>query len=441
MVAHHSTGIGLVTRFPATAPATSHFLGGRALRRALPLHFTVACHCIGIGLVTRFPTTAPATSHFIGGLALRRALPLNITVARHGIGIGFVTRFPAMAPATSHFLGGRGHGPPLLPPPHPPHPPPPPPHSCAPRPWHWLGYPIPRHGTRYLTLPRGSRTPACAPTQHRSCAPRHRHRLCHPVPRHGTHYLTLPRRLRAPACSPTQHRGCAPGHRHRLCHPVPRHVTRYLTLPRRSRAWPHATTTSSTSSTSSTSTSRLRATAPASAWLPDSPPRHPLPHISSAVTGLVPRYYHLLHLLHLLHLHLTVARHGTGIGLVTRFPATAPTPSHFLGGRALRRSLPPHLFRGRALRRLLPHTFSAGSRFGVCCFSTSPMAAASAPFKLNDTTTDFNECTRFSLLTSCVLCLSISLVRLLLLADGKDGSPMGVVWRGGAHKTCSVKAH
>jgi len=499
----------------------------------------VACHGTGIGLVTRFPATAPATSHFLVGRALRHALPLNITVARHSIGIGFVTRFPATAPATSHFLGGRGLGPPLLSPPHPRNPPPPPPHGCAPRPWHRLGYPIPRHGTRYLTLPQ------------------------------------------------------------------------------RSRAWSPATTTSSTSSTSSISTSRLRVTASASAWLPDSPPRHPLPHISSAVAGLVPHYYHLLHLLHLLHLHLMVARHGTGIGLVTRFPATTPTPSHFLGGRALlralplnitvarhgigigfvtqfpamapatshffgghalrralplnipvarhgigigfvtrfpatapatshflggrglgpallppppppapppppphgcalrhrhrlgypiphhgtryltfpqqsrawspatttsstsstsstatsrlhttapasawlpdslprhplphtslavarsgvralRRSLPPHLFRGGALRRLLPHTFSAGSRFGVCCFSTSPTAAASAPFKHNDTTTDFNECTRFSLLMSCALCLSISLVRLLLLADGKDGSTMGVVWRGGAHKT------
>ena len=172
------------------------------------------------------------------------------------------------------------------------------------------------------------------------------------------------------------------------------------------------------------STLRLRAPASASAWLPDSPPRHPLPHNSSAVAGLVhpllphppppppppshgcvpqhrhrlgnpvPRYgtryltfprrrswalftrYYHLHLL-----HLTVARHGIGIGLVTRFPATAPT-SHFLGGRALRRLL-PHLLSGLALRRapappllslgnralprLLPHTFSAGSRYGVCC--------------------------------------------------------------------------
>jgi len=114
-----------------------------------------------------------------------------------------------------------------------------------------------------------------------------------------------------------------------------------------------------------------------------------------------------------------------------------------------------HLLGGLALQCWLPHTFTAGSRssvgchptylagshFSICCFSTSPTAATSAPFKLNDTATEFNECTRFSLLTSCVLCLSISLVRLLLLADGIDGSPMGVVWQRGAYKTCSVKAH
>jgi len=136
-VARHGLGIGLVTRFPATAPATSHFLGGRAFRRAFPLHLTVARHGIGIGFVTRLPATAPA--------------PLHLSVASHGIGIGLVTRYPATAPATSHFLGGRGLGPPLLPPP--------------------------------------------PPTSH-GCAPRHRHRLCHPVPRYGT-YLTLPRRARA----------------------------------------------------------------------------------------------------------------------------------------------------------------------------------------------------------------------------------------------------
>ena len=45
------------------------------------------------------------------------------------------------------------------------------------------------------------------------------------------------------------------------------------------------------------------------------------------------------------------------------------------------------------------------------------------------------------LFMSCTLCLSISLVRLLLLVDGKDGSPTGVVQRGGAHKTCSVRVH
>jgi len=70
------------------------------------------------------------------------------------------------------------------------------------------------------------------------------------------------------------------------------------------------------------------------------------------------------------------------------------------------------------------------------------MAATLVQFKLNDTTTDFNEClTLFSLLMSYKLCLLISLVRLLLLADGKDGSPTGVVRREGVHKTCSVKAH
>ena len=77
------------------------------LLHLLYLHLTVARHGTGIALVTRFPATAPATSHFLGGRALRRALPLNIRVTHHGIGIGFVTRFPATAPATSHFLGGR----------------------------------------------------------------------------------------------------------------------------------------------------------------------------------------------------------------------------------------------------------------------------------------------------------------------------------------------
>jgi len=108
MVARHSISIGLVTRFPAMAPASTHFLGGRALRRVLLLHITVSRHGIGIGLVTRFPATAPASTHFLGGRALRLALLLHITVARHGIGIGLVTRFPATAPGTSHFLGGRG---------------------------------------------------------------------------------------------------------------------------------------------------------------------------------------------------------------------------------------------------------------------------------------------------------------------------------------------
>ena len=126
------------------------------------------------------------------------------------------------------------------------------------------------------------------------------------------------------------------------------------------------------------STSQLCATAPASALSPASPPRHPLPHTSSAVTGLVSHYYHLLHLLHLLHLHHTVACHGTGIGFVTQFPATVPATSHFLGGRALRRSLPLHLFRGCALQRLLPHTFVAGLRSGVGCHQRSQRARAPA---------------------------------------------------------------
>ena len=93
---------------------------------------------------------------------------------------------------------------------------------------------------------------------------------------------------------------------------------------------------------------------------------------------MVPRYYHLLHLLHLLHLHLTVACHSTGIGVVARFPATASATSHFLSGRALWRSLPPHLFRGCVLQRLLPHTFSAGSRSSVGCHTRSWRARAPA---------------------------------------------------------------
>jgi len=62
-------------------------------------------------------------------------------------------------------------------------------------------------------------------------------------------------------------------------------------------------------------TSRLRdtASASASAWLPGPPLRHRLHHTSSAVAGLSPRYY----------LHLTVARHGIGIGFAIRLPAMA----------------------------------------------------------------------------------------------------------------------
>jgi len=52
MAVCYGTGIGLVTGFPAMAPATSHFLGGRVLQRALPLHLTVVRHGNGIGLVT-----------------------------------------------------------------------------------------------------------------------------------------------------------------------------------------------------------------------------------------------------------------------------------------------------------------------------------------------------------------------------------------------------
>ena len=80
------------------------------------------------------------------------------------------------------------------------------------------------------------------------------------------------------------------------------------------------------------------------------------------------------------------------------------------------------------------------ARSGVCCHFTSPTATIPEPFKLNDTTTDFNKRTLFSLLMSYTLCLLISLMRLLLLVDGKDGSLMGVVRQGGVHKTWSVKA-
>jgi len=85
---------------------------------------------------------------------------------------------------------------------------------------------------------------------------------------------------------------------------------------------------------------------------------------------------------------------------------------------------------GRALRRLLPHTFSAVSRSGVHPHRhssvSSPTAATSVPSKLNDTTTDFNECLYSFLVAYVVRALSFDFfVRLLLLADGKDGSLMG----------------
>jgi len=144
-----------------------------------------------------------------------------------------------MAPATSQFLGGHGLGPPLL------SPPPPPPQGCMPQHRHRLGYPIPHHGTRYLTLLQRSRVPACALTQHHGCVPWYQHRLGYLIPCHGTCYLTIPQRSRA----------------------------------------------------------------------------------------LFTCYYYLLNLLHLL--HLIVAHHGIGIVLVTRFPATAPATSHFLGGCGL----------------------------------------------------------------------------------------------------------
>jgi len=230
-------------------------------------------------------------------------------------------------------------------------------------------------------------------SQH-GCAPQHRHRLGYPIPCQGTRYLTLPRRSYAPACAPTQHHGCVPRHRHRLCHLVPRHGTCYLTLSRQSQAWSPATTTSSTSSTSSTS--RLRATASASALSPGSQPRHPLPHTSSAVTrsgvrshstsrlratasasalspGSPPRHP-------LPHTSSAVARSGVRCHPTSseaahssvcchtpswraRAPALAAT--HVLGGLALRRWLPPHLLSGLALWRFLLRHLPNGCHLGA----------------------------------------------------------------------------
>ena len=50
---------------------------------------------------------------------------------------------------------------------------------------------------------------------------------------------------------------------------------------------PHTSSAVAHSDVRSHSTSRLRATASALALLPSSPPRHPLPHTSSLITGLV----------------------------------------------------------------------------------------------------------------------------------------------------------
>jgi len=193
-VARHGISIGLVTRFPATAPATSHFLGGRGLGPPLlPPPSPSPPHGGAPRLRHRLWHPVPCygtTSHFLGGRALRRALLLHITVARHGIGIGLVTRFPTTAPATSQFLGGRG--------------------LCSPA----------------TTTSTSSTSRLCATASASALAP-------------GSllwHHLTLPRRSRAPAYAPTPHYGCAPRHRHRLGYPIPRHGTRYLTIPRRSRA-------------------------------------------------------------------------------------------------------------------------------------------------------------------------------------------------------------
>jgi hypothetical protein len=275
-------------------------------------------------------------------------LRLHLTVARHCIGIGFVTRFPATAPAPT------------------------PPHGCVPLPRHRLGYPIPRHGTRFHTLLRRSRTPACAPhftLRLHATAPAlawlpdssPRHPLPHnssAVARSGVRsplHLTVARhgidigfvtRFPTMALTPTSPHGCALRHRHRLGYPIPRHSTHYLTTPRWSWAWSPATTTSSTSSTS---TSRSRATASASAWFPDSLPRHKLTHNSSAVAHSGVRSL----------LHLTVARHSISIGLVIQFPATAPATSQFLGGHGLGPPLlpptpppPPHGCEPRHRHRL-----------------------------------------------------------------------------------------
>jgi hypothetical protein len=170
MVACHYLGIGLVTRFPVTAPASTHFFGGHALRRALPtspygctpqhqhrLGYPIPHHgtryltiprrlhaqACAPHFTSRLRATA-STSALSPGSPLWHSLPLHLTVARHGIGIGLGTRFPVTAPTTSQLLGGHGLGPPLLPLPPPP---PPPPHGRVPRHRHRLGSPTPCHGT------------------------------------------------------------------------------------------------------------------------------------------------------------------------------------------------------------------------------------------------------------------------------------------------------
>ena len=110
------------------------------------LHLIVARHGISISLVTRFPSTASATSHFLSSHTLQHAFPLDLTVAHYGIATGLVTQFPTMTSTTSRFLGGRALGPPLLPPS------PPTPHGYMPRHQHRLCHMIPRHGIHYLTL-------------------------------------------------------------------------------------------------------------------------------------------------------------------------------------------------------------------------------------------------------------------------------------------------
>jgi len=136
-------------------------------------------------------------------------------------------------------------------------------------------------GFVHLLLPP---PPPPSPPPSHGCTPWYWHRLGNPVPSYGTRYLTLPWQSRVPACAPTQHHGYTPWHWHWLGYLIPRYGTCYLTIPRRSQA-------------------------------------------------LFTRYYHPLHLLHLL--LLMVACHSIGIGLVTRFPATAPATSHFLGGHGL----------------------------------------------------------------------------------------------------------